>query len=231
MNITSINQIADEMRADKLRAESEIRNLRGLFAILSTRWHWEINRILSEKRGDLRYVWHIESSVHVDYNRFKSAMETMPQLPIYPKSRLFAAANPGYPPEIINMFIELMQYELTQKWTEIFGQLLSFIVWFQDETIQRSQVALLHDMVHMLGSFLPDLYKTKDVNIEKNAFKKIWMSCYGADTIWQQIADIIFDFYMQYYIHFADTPDTLRPLLRKTYEDFCTKNSIRIIWR
>jgi len=53
MNTTSINQIADEMRADNRKTENEIGNLRGLFPMLSIQWHKQINRILSEKKADL----------------------------------------------------------------------------------------------------------------------------------------------------------------------------------
>jgi hypothetical protein len=228
MNITSINQIADEMRSDKRKAENEIGNLRGLFAILSTRWHWEINRILREKKGDLWYDGHVESDLHLYYVRFKEVMEKFPGKTQEETMLLFAAVWPGYSPKYRKMFYELAQYETQKQGTKKFEEILEFIHQFEDQGIQAVKKAILHDMVHMLEGSFHEVHKAWH-KIEKDDFKRLWVSMYGKTVFNEAISELIFDLYSDYYVHFPG--ETFRPFLRKIYEEFCMKNSIIIIWK
>jgi hypothetical protein len=115
MNTTSITQIADVWRTDIRKTEQEITDLRSLFSILSVRWHWEVNRILREKRWYVSYAWHIEWELHRYYQIFREIIDQFPEKKQEEIMCIFASVYPGYPPKYMEMFYELAMYEKESK--------------------------------------------------------------------------------------------------------------------
>jgi len=128
---TSINEIADKLRADNLRAESDVWNLKSLYSQLSPRWHWEIDKILRDKSYDIKhYWWHIEPNIDKAYNLMKTFVDTCPGKTPDEIKRYFSWSSPWYLPAIRDMFYDLAVYQKNEKLSEsrrVFQELLAHI--------------------------------------------------------------------------------------------------------
>ncbi len=114
--ITSINEIADFVRAEGIKARNDAGNISGLYLILSMRWHWEITKILKDKRYDFRDIfWHIEPGLAKAYWDMKKLFNSFPDKAPEEVKHYFSWVWPGYSPIIMNMFYELAQYEKSKN--------------------------------------------------------------------------------------------------------------------
>lgn len=113
--ITSINQIADAMRAEKLRDESDIWNLKSLYTQLSSRWHWEIDKILREKSYEINHFWHIESRIAEAYDNMKRFVDNLPDGSPERIKRFFSWSNPWFSPATRDMIYDLAVHERSKK--------------------------------------------------------------------------------------------------------------------
>lgn len=115
MSITSINQIADEMRSEQRKIENEMANLKSLFNILSTRWHWEINKILGEKKADIAHFGHIEHRIAEVYEIMKKLVDKFPEKTPEKIKYFFSWCTVWYWPPIRDMLYDLAMYEKSKN--------------------------------------------------------------------------------------------------------------------
>lgn len=214
---TSINEIADTLRADNLRAESDVWNLKSLYSQLSPRWHWEIDKILRDKSYDIKDYWHIEPRIAGAYGTMKKLVNNFPEKTPDEIKRFFSESSSWYLPAIRDMFYDLAVYQKNEKLSEsrrVFQELLAHIHSSRDIP-EYCKNASMHDLNHMVCQFFLEIKPW----VKKDQFLSSWIWLY-----WKWLPEeLIFKLHWSTK-HLQESE--CRAIFRQTYIDYCREHNI-----